>query len=45
MIKKAHVKQIPRLYSLVHPRDVDRGNGLQLWRVAVNTLNDQQWTA
>jgi hypothetical protein len=29
---------------MVRPQVVDGGNSIQLWRVAVNTLNKQLWT-
>jgi hypothetical protein len=30
---------------MAHPQVVDRGNGLQMWRVAANILNKQSRTA
>jgi hypothetical protein len=27
------------------PQDADGGDSLQIWRVAANTLNKQQWKA
>jgi len=30
---------------MVYPQAVDGGKGLQIWRVAVNILNKQWWTA
>jgi len=32
-------------WSLVHPQVLYRGNGLQIWRVAVNVLSKQLQTA
>jgi hypothetical protein len=34
---------VPCHYSMARTRVADRGNGLQLWRVAANTLNKQPW--
>jgi hypothetical protein len=30
---------------MAHPRVADGGDVLQVWRVAVNILNEQLWTA
>jgi hypothetical protein len=30
---------------MARPRVADRGDGLQIWRIAVNMLNKQSWTA
>jgi hypothetical protein len=32
-------------YNHCHPRVADRGDGLQIWRVAANILNKQSRTA
>jgi hypothetical protein len=31
-------------YGMVHPQLADRGDGPQMWRVAVNILNKPSWT-
>jgi hypothetical protein len=36
---------VPRHHGVVHPRIVDVGDGLRIWRVAANTLYKQSWTA
>ena len=35
----------PCFHDLARPQVVDRGYGLQIWRVAANMLNKQSWTA
>jgi hypothetical protein len=40
-----HVTWVPCHNSMACPRVVDGGNGLQLYRVAANTLNKQPLTA
>jgi hypothetical protein len=40
-----HVKWVHCHHSMVRPRVADRGDGLQIWRVAVNMLNKQSRTA
>jgi hypothetical protein len=32
-------------HGMAHPQVADRGDGLQIWRVAANILNKQSWTA
>jgi hypothetical protein len=32
-------------HGMAHPRVADGGDGLQIWKVAVNTLNKQSRTA
>jgi len=32
-------------HGMVHPWVLDRGDGLQIWKVAVNVLNTQSWIA
>jgi hypothetical protein len=41
----AHVKWVHCHHGMAHPRVADRGDGLQIWRVAVNILNKQSLTA
>jgi hypothetical protein len=40
-----HVKGVPSHCDMACPQVVDGGDGLQIWRVAVNILNKQSWTA
>jgi hypothetical protein len=40
-----HVKWVHCRHSMVCPRVADRGDGLQIWRVATNILNKQSRTA
>jgi hypothetical protein len=40
-----HVKWVPCHHGMVRPQVVDRGDGLQIWRVAANILNKQSRTA
>jgi hypothetical protein len=40
-----HVRWVTCHHGMAHPQVVDRGDGLQIWRVAVNILNKQLWTA
>jgi hypothetical protein len=40
-----HVKWVPCHYGVARPRVADRGDGLQIWRVAANILNKQSRTA
>ena len=35
----------PCFHGTARPQVADRGYGLQIWRVAVNMLNKQPWTA
>jgi hypothetical protein len=37
----AHVKLVHCQHGMARPRAADRGDGLQIWRVAANTLNKQ----
>jgi len=32
-------------HGMVRHQDADRGDGLQIWRIAANILNKQWWTA
>jgi hypothetical protein len=36
-----HVKWVHCHHSMAHPPVTDRGDGLQIWRVAANMLNKQ----
>jgi hypothetical protein len=40
-----HVKWVRRHHGMVRPQVVDGGDGLQIWRAAVNILNKQSRTA
>jgi hypothetical protein len=40
-----HVKWVPCHHGVARPQVADRGDGLQIWRVAANILNKQWWTA
>jgi hypothetical protein len=40
-----HVKWVPFHHGMARPQVMDRGNGLQIWRVAANILNKQSQTA
>jgi hypothetical protein len=44
-VKILHVKRVPCLHDMARPQVVDGGDSLQIWRVAVNILNKQSWTA
>ena len=35
----------PYHHGMARPQVADRGDGLQIWRVAANILNKQSWTA
>jgi hypothetical protein len=39
------VKWVPCLHGMARPQVADRGDGLQIWRVAANILNKQSRTA
>jgi hypothetical protein len=40
-----HVKWVPCHHGMAHPQVADGGDGLQIWRVAVNILNKLLRTA
>jgi hypothetical protein len=40
-----HVKLVHCHHGMARPRVADKGDGLQIWRVAANTLNKQLRTA
>jgi hypothetical protein len=40
-----HVKLVPCHYVMARSRVADRGDGLQIWRIAANILNKQLRTA
>jgi hypothetical protein len=40
-----HVKLVHCHQGMTRPQVADRGDGLQIWRVAANILNEQSWTA
>jgi hypothetical protein len=40
-----HVKWVHCHHGMAHPLVADRGDGLQIWRVAANILNKQSQTA
>jgi hypothetical protein len=40
-----HVKWVPCHHGMARPQVADGGEGLQIWRVAVNILNKQSRTA
>jgi hypothetical protein len=40
-----HVMWAPWHHSMVHPQDADGEDSLQIWRVAVDELNEQPRTA
>jgi hypothetical protein len=42
---EVRVKWVHRHYGMARPRVADRGDGLQVWRVAANILNKQSRTA
>jgi hypothetical protein len=42
---KWDVRRVPCQNGMARPQVADRGDGLQLWRVAANTFNKQPWTA
>jgi hypothetical protein len=41
LILYAHVMRVPCHHGMVRPQVADGGNGLQIWRVAVNIMNKQ----
>jgi hypothetical protein len=41
----SHVKWVLCRHGMARPRVTDRGDGLQIWRVAANILNKQSRTA
>jgi len=44
--KDNHVSYVgPSHQDMVHPKVADGGDGLQIWRVAMNISNKQSWTA
>jgi hypothetical protein len=45
LIKAYHIKWVHCHHGMVRPRVADRGDGLQIWRVAANILNKQSRTA
>jgi hypothetical protein len=45
LLYNVHVKWVLYHHSMVWPQVVDGGYGLQIWRIAVNILNKQSWTA
>jgi hypothetical protein len=42
---EGHGRWVPCHHSILCPQVVDGGEGLQVWRVAANTLNKQSQTA
>jgi hypothetical protein len=40
-----HVKWVHYHHGMARPRVADRGDGLQIWKVAANMLNKQSRTA
>jgi len=40
-----HIKWLPCHPYIARPEVADGGDGLQIWRVGVNILNTQTWTA
>jgi len=40
-----HVKWVPCHHNIARTQEADGGDGLQVWRVAVNILNQQSRTA
>jgi hypothetical protein len=40
-----HVRRVPCYHGMACPEVEDRGDGLQIWRVAANILNKQSQTA
>jgi hypothetical protein len=36
---------VPCHHGMARPQVADGGDGLQIWRVAANTVNKQSWTA
>jgi hypothetical protein len=42
---KENVKWVQCHHGMARPRVADRGDGLQIWRVAANILNQQSRTA
>jgi hypothetical protein len=45
MTLSSHVRRVPCHHGMACPRVADRGDGLQIWRVAANILNKQSRTA
>jgi hypothetical protein len=45
MTQMIHVKWVHCHHGMARPRVADRGDGLQIWRVAANILNKQSRTA
>jgi hypothetical protein len=45
MSRPSHVKWVHCHHGMARPRVADRGDGLQIWRVAANILNKQSRTA
>jgi hypothetical protein len=43
--QRFHVKWVPCHHGMGRPQVADRGDGLQIWRVAANILNKQSLTA
>jgi hypothetical protein len=43
-VTKAHVRWVRCHHDMAHPHFADGGDGLQIWRVAVNILNKKLWT-
>jgi hypothetical protein len=40
-----HVMWVPGHHGMVHPQVAVGGDGLQVWRIAMNLLNKQLWAA
>jgi hypothetical protein len=40
-----HCKWVPCHHGMARPQVADRGDGLKVWRVGVNILTKQSWTA
>jgi hypothetical protein len=40
-----HLRRVPCHHGMARPQVADGGHSLQFWRVAVNILNKQSWTA
>jgi hypothetical protein len=45
LTQNGHVKWVTCHHGMARPQVVDEGEGLQIWRVAVNILNKQSRTA
>jgi hypothetical protein len=41
MFTKPRVKWVPCQHAMAHPQYMDRGEGLQIWKVAMTLLNKQ----